>query len=529
MQRHAYGLLCALAVSCLSAEARAQRSVASGRLAGADVEFVPPCVRTGEQVSCWGPHGGGLALARVPELAGVTGLVTSGDGVCGIRGTQVVCHPARDMSTSRARLLSHDGHLGCTIDLSGAVRCEGEVEATPRGRVVSVLWDELSCNGVRGSRAIVLHGDGHVSADGCDEPWHRALRDVVQMEGVDGLFCTRTRAGAIACVERDYSSHLAPSVLTSFDGRLGYTDMAVSYQTVCALDPAGVVSCASPERVRLRGRPGSGVLSTGRVQALPHTGVRAIAFYRGTLCLLDDAGVLCDGLPEMLGVAVEVAALPPVRSAALSTNPTLGCAIDRQDALYCWDGDSAPVRTREGVLAVALEEAGTRFTLDAAGALVVEGDRGRGRASLPGFWRAAPREVSLSIGSAQAGMFVCAAAADEVRCAELRMRGVRPEALVPIDAVTEEQRALVRWRDRSSELDEAARWWFHDTRWMRDTRLHLRDDIVWTMGGRVHDTRAAIDRDGRLWVTSNQLHEGVAGPTGRSGTWARISPSPGPL
>jgi hypothetical protein len=108
----------------------------------------------------------------------------------------------------------------------------------------------------------------------------------------------------------------------------------------------------------------------------------------------------------------------------------------------------------------------------------------------------------------------------------VRMRGVRPEALVAIAAVTEEHRALVGRRHGRSVLDENGTWSFHDTRWMRNRPHHLRNGIVWTMGGVVHDTLAAIDRDGRLWVTSNRLPEGVAGATGRTGTWARISPSP---
>lgn len=529
MRRYAYGLLGALALFCLSAEAHAQTSAFSARLAGADVEFVPPCVRTGQEVSCWGPNGGGLALARVPELDGVTGLVAAGYDVCGIRAKQVVCHPARYTSRSRAQLLSHDGTLGCTLEPSGAIRCTDGVRGHARGRVVSVLWDSRSYNGVQGPRAIVLHGDGHVSADDGDEPWHRSLRDVVQMEGVDDIFCTRTGAGAIECVEREHSSHLAPTVLTSFDGRRGYTDIAVSYRTVCALDSAGVVSCASPEQRLLPGSPRSSVPATGRVQALPYTGVRAIAFYGNTLCLLDDAGVLCDGLAGMLGVAVEVVGLPPVRSAALSSlnlHLPMGCAVDRQNTLYCWDGDGAPQRIRGGVLAVGLED-GARFTLEATGTLVVEGSRGRGQVSLPGFWPGAPRDVSLSVGG-EAGMVLCAAAADAVRCAEVRMRGVRPEALVAIAAVTEEHRAIVRRRHGMSVLDENGSWSFHDTRWTRNRSHHLRDDIVWTMGGYVHDTLAAIDRDGRLWVTSNRLPEGVAGGTGRTGTWTRISPSAGP-
>jgi hypothetical protein len=365
-----------------------------------------------------------------------------------------------------------------------------------------VLEQEVSCNGIAMRRAIVLHGDGRVSAEDCHEPWHESLRQIVQMEGVDGLFCTRTRGGAIACSRLRGSTRLDAAVLASFDARSGYTDLAVNDETVCALDAAGMVSCVSPD---------------DPMHVLPHTGIRAIAFYGRTLCLLDDAGVLCDGLSGMLGTAVDVVGLPPVRSAALSSVPTMGCAIDRGDALHCWDGASAPTRIREGVIAVQLAE-GVRWTLATTGSLMVEGSRGV--ATLPAFWPGAPREVALSIGDS----VVCASADDEVRCAEVRMRGVRPEALLRIDTVTDEHRALARRREPPSELDEGGTWWFRDTRWSRNRRLHLRDDIVWTTRSRAHETHGGIDRDGRLWITSDHLVDGIAGANGRTGTWTRIPP-----
>ena len=460
---------------------------------------------------CWGPGAGGLSLAQVPALQGVTGLVPAGPGVCGIRGEEVVCHPERPASS--ARLLSHDGYMRCVVESSGDVRCRNNPVRTGRRRVVSVLYDERHCSGA----PIILFDDGRVSAEGCDDDWHRSLRDVVQIEGTGGLFCARTRAGEIACENLEGRSGLEPTVLGSFDGRRGYTDLAVLDHSVCALDASGVVSCASPEA---SGQPLAGP-RPGHVHALPQTGVRAIAFDGNSLCLLDDAGVLCDGVgTNMLGVAVEVVGLPPVRSASLTTIPGAGCAIDREDALWCWE-ERAPARLRDHVRAVALFE-GMMITLDSAGILLARGRRGAGVA-LPAFWPGAPPEVSLSVRGIGDSTVVCASLADEVRCAEVRLHGVLPEALVVIDAPTDEQRAITLWRNAASELDEHGRWGFRDYRWGRNHLVHLRDDIVWTMAGQVgSDALAGIDSNGRLWVTARRLEDGIAGGVGRRGSWIRL-------
>lgn len=490
--------------------------------AGADVALTPPCVRVGDEVSCWGPGGGGFALAPVPALRGARGLVTRGAGVCGVRGGEVVCGPEDpNPDTRRARVLSHEGQARCTVGASGVVECPEGARVAARGRVLSVLFRRVSCGSVHGERAIVLRSDGRVTVEGCGDGWHRALRDVVQMEASSDLFCTRDRSGAVACVDLEGSARLDPRVLASFDGRRGYTDLAVSGRTVCALDATGSVSCASGDPRR----EGDG---RGAVYVLPQTGVRDIAFHDHALCLLDASGVSCDGLGgEWWGVAARIPGLPPVRRAAISgVGRERGCAIDRERVLWCWD-ERAPERRREDVRAVTLLDA-TTFTLDSEGTLRAEGPRGPG-VSLVGFWPAAPDELELradGLGTVSQGdsTVVCAAAGapgHEVRCAEVRLRGASPTSLVALPTPTEEQRAWIRRRDGRSAIDEAGTWWSNDSRGGVSRRVRLRDGVVWADGVPGASVLFGIDREGALWITATRLQGRI--PTGPSG-WVRFAP-----
>jgi len=338
------------------------------------------------------------------------------------------------------------------------------------------------------------------------------MRNVVQIEASADLLCTRTRAGAIACVELEGSTGLDRRVLASFDGRTGYTDLAVSGRSVCALDAAGVVSCVS----------GTGTLageSPGRVHALPHANVRDIAFDEASLCLLDENGVLCDGLGGSIwsDVAVQVLGLPPVRTATLEAIGVYrGCAIDREDGLWCW-GERDPARGSEPARAVALFD-GVTYTIDVAGTLVAAGRRSAAR--LTSFWPGVPRDLSLRADTVGEATVVCGAVGEDVRCAQVRMRGSIPEALVSIET-TAAHRDLANRRRGAWEIDERGTW--RRTGW--GAAVQLRDEITWADGVSGTDALMAIDRDGRLWVAAPRL-QGIAGATGRRGHWIRLAPTP---
>jgi hypothetical protein len=497
---------------------------------GSNVALTPPCVRAADDVWCWGAGGGGFSLAPVPALRGVRGLVARGAGVCGVRGSEVVCGPEDpNPGARRARALSHEGQARCTVGASGVVECPEGARVAARGRVLSVLFRPFSCGSVHGERAIVLRSDGRVTVEGCGDGWHRALRDVVQMEASSDLFCTRHRSGAVACVDLEGSARLEPRVLASFDGRTGYTDLAVSSRTVCALHETGVVSCASGDSRR----EGAG---RGGVYVLPQSGVRDIAFHENELCLLDASGVDCEGLGgEWWGVPARIPGLPPVRRAAIGgAGRDRGCAIDRQGALWCWD-ERAPVRRREGVRAVTLVEE-TTFTVDSEGTLRAEGRRGPG-VSLVGFWPRAPDDLVLradALGDVSQGdaTVVCGAAGQtgqEVRCAEVRFRGVSPTSLVALPTPTDAQRAWIRRRDGRSEIDASGTWWSNDFRGGVSRRVRLRDDVVWADGVRGASVLFAIDRDGALWITASRLRGRLPAPHGLPGPpappgWVRFTP-----
>lgn len=447
--------------------------------------------------------------------------------MCGVRGGEVVCWPENpNLGARRARTLSHEGQTRCSVDSSGVVECPEGRRVASRGRVLSVVSRNVGCGSVYGSRAIILRSDGRVTVDGCNETWHRTLRDIVQMEVSADLFCTRDRAGAVACVDLEGTAHLEPQVLASFDGRTGYTDLAVASRTVCALHATGSVSCASGDP----GRADAARSGVRGVYQLPQTGILDIAFHENALCLLDASGVLCDGLGgDWLGVAVQVSGLPPVRRAAFAEGGDGGCAIDRDDALWCWDGRE-PVRARENVRAVTLMDT-TTFTLDSDGTPRAQGRRGSG-VSLAGFWPTAPDDLVLradGLGTVSQGdaTVVCGAAGGEsgheVRCAEVRFRGVRPESLVAIPTPSEEQRAWVRRRHGASELDGSGTWWLNDGRHGLRRRVRLRDDMAWADATPMASVLLGIDRRGALWLSATRLEGRIPAPTGPSG-WLRFAP-----
>jgi hypothetical protein len=500
-----------VALAAMPAHARAQLPFDT-----ADVDLVPPCVRRGDDVFCWGEGAGGLALAPVPELRGARGLVSAGRGVCGLRGGEVVCSTSR-WSVRRATVLGHDGDVGCSAVGARELACREGLRIRVPGRVASVLWRDVGCGPVYSPRAFTLLANGRVVVDGCSmAPWTE-IRDVVQIEGSHSRFCTRDRRGAIECFDLRAGARLEPDVLGAMGRRTGYVDLAVSYDTVCALDGAGTVSCA-----RTAGD------SIGRVETLAPTGVRDIAFHGGVLCVLDGSGVQCDGLGgSWLQHPIRVLGLPPVRRAAahaLGPGRYLGCAIDREDALWCW-GERDPERVREQVVAVGLATQ-VLATIDREGTLRADG-WARSHASLAAFWPGSARDVVLRARSVGNATRICGASGDEVRCADVvEGPGARIQALTLVADPSDADREYTQRRNSDFEVDAEGTWWHRMPASWGTPPVRLQDDIVWWDTAPTSSEALGVDRAGRLWVSAPSLTNGIAGPTGRPGAWVRLALRP---